>query len=101
MAGKLVLPILQWFRSGEKVSPVAMKSVQYSVVPTQPQPIVYICVAKNNAGNVSQSILASIIVNIVGNLQYVHNVGHIASGLLIVHMEQILYSYKSKLHGAD
>ena len=65
-------PTVQWFRSGVAVSQVAMKSLQYSVVPTQPQSIVYICVAKNNAGNVSRIIHADIIVNVIGNLQCVH-----------------------------
>ena len=66
-ANGLPTPTVQWFRSGVAVSPVALKSVQYSVVSSHPQlNVVYICVSKNYAGNITQTVYADIIVNVIG-----------------------------------
>jgi len=64
----LPTPTVQWFRGGVALSPVAQNSVVYSVLHTHTQcNLVYFCVAENNAGNVTHTVHADIIVNIIGN----------------------------------
>ena len=60
-------PTVHLLRGGNPVSPVALRTVVYPVVPTHPQcHLVYICVAVNNAGNMTRRVYADITVNIIG-----------------------------------
>ena len=72
-ANGLPTPTVQWFRGHLPISPIALRTVVYPVVSTHPQcHLVYICVAVNNAGNMTHRVHTDITVNIIGNYM-LHN----------------------------
>ena len=63
----LPIPTVQWFRNGVAVTPLALKSLQYSEAQVRTQQnVVFTCAGTNYAGNKTIIMHANIIVNIIG-----------------------------------
>jgi len=63
----LPTPSIELIKDGVVVSSSAQNSVYYSIIQTHPdRDVVYTCVAKNNAGNMTHTVYANVIVHIIG-----------------------------------